>query len=101
MVASLRFMSSNKKEKENIEAAISGSVGVDGKFGVGVEGNFKRLRERTNGLFRIEYSIYATSLLDKTPGSIEEFLKAVEDFPKNVSARGSSLTLLCFAVFLS
>nr|QNH72543.1 toxin candidate TRINITY_DN29930_c0_g2_i1 [Pachycerianthus maua] len=88
MVASLRFKYKDDKEKENIKAAIEGSISDttgSGSFNIQASANLSKIDEQLNSQYSLEIKYYADVQLDDVPQNIEDFKALVNRFSSLVA----------------
>ncbi|KFM64453.1 hypothetical protein X975_08389, partial [Stegodyphus mimosarum] len=84
LIASLRLKASNKEEREMIKAAVSANLQLTGTFDLNANGSFDKLRKDLAGMYNEEIKVMATKSPSSPPQTVEELMKLVEDYPKEI-----------------
>ncbi|KFM64452.1 hypothetical protein X975_08388, partial [Stegodyphus mimosarum] len=84
LIASLRLKANNREEREMIKAAVSANLQLTGTFDLNANGSFDKLRKDLAGMYKEEIKVMATKSPSSPPQTVEELMKLVEDYPKEI-----------------
>ncbi|XP_071035832.1 uncharacterized protein [Parasteatoda tepidariorum] len=86
LIASLRLKANNREEREIIKAAVSANLQLTGTFDLNANGSFDKLRKDLAGMYNEEIKVMATKSPTSPPQNVEDLMKLVEDYPKEISS---------------
>ncbi|GIY22642.1 MACPF domain-containing protein [Caerostris darwini] len=89
LIASLRLKANNREEREIIKAAVSANLQLTGTFDLNANGSFDKLRKDLAGMYNEEIKIMATKSPSSPPQTVEELMKLVADYPKEIKTIGN------------
>lgn len=85
LIASLKLKANSMEEREIIKAAVAANLQLTGTFDMNANGSFDKLRKDLAGMYNEDIRVMATTNPKSPPQTVEELMKIVEDYPKDIA----------------